>query len=136
LGAAAAVLISAIAAKFNRAHIAHWSHFPGDAIKAALLGATLISLIKCTYHMKNVLSPQVESGFEASRFSWPWVENTSIDALTQLPATSSRREAWAQAKMLAVIAKKKHRNFRLALWWFAAAAGIFLLWIAALAWFA
>ncbi|MFJ3940063.1 hypothetical protein [Streptomyces parvus] len=135
LGAALAVLVAAITAKFDRAHVANWSEFPGDAIKAGLLAVTLISLVKSAYNMKSVLAPRTQPGSEATRYSWPWVESTSIEGLVQLPPSTSRREAWVQAKTLAIIAKEKHRNFTVALRWSAITTGFFLLWVGSLAWF-
>lgn len=135
LGAALAVLVAAITAKFDRAHVAHWSDFPGDAIKAGLLAVTLFSLVKSAYNMKNVLIPRTQPGSERTRYSWPWVESASIEELVQLPHSTSRREAWVQAKTLAAIAKAKHSNFKIALRWSAITTGFFLLWVGSLAWF-
>ncbi|MCX5293635.1 hypothetical protein [Streptomyces sp. NBC_00183] len=132
LGAALAVLVSAIAAKFDRPHIAHWSDFPGDAIKAALLAATMLSIVKSAYHMKGVLVPRTPPGAEETRYSWPRVADLPIDQLTALPAANSRREAWVQAKTLSIIAKVKHHQFILALRWSAIATALFLMWVGAL----
>jgi hypothetical protein len=129
------VLVAAITAKFDRAHVANWSDFPGDAIKAGFLTATLLSLVKSAYNMKGVLIPRTQPGSEGTRYSWPWVENTSVERLVQLSPSTSRREAWVQAKTLATIAKDKHRNFTVALRWSAIATGFFLLWVGSLAWF-
>lgn len=135
LSAAIAVIVAAITGKFDRAHVAHWSNFPGDAIKAGLLAATMLSLVKSAYHMKGVLVPRVQPGSEGTRYSWPWVETSPVDTLTQLPSSTSRREAWVQAKTLAAIAVEKHRNFTAALRWSAITTGLFLLWVGSLAWF-
>jgi hypothetical protein len=132
LGAALAVLVSAIAAKFDRPHVAHWSDFPGDAIKATLLVATMLSIVKSAYHMKGVLIPRTPPGAEATRYSWPRVADLPVDHLTALPAADSRREAWVQAKTLSIIAKVKHRQFILALRWSAIATVLFLIWVGAL----
>ncbi|MCC8453392.1 MULTISPECIES: hypothetical protein [Streptomyces] len=135
LGAALAVLVAAIAAKFDRAHIAHWSDFPGDAIKGAILVATMLALIKAAYHMKGVLLPRTQSGDEDTRFSWPWVEKSTTEDLVRLSAATARREAWTQAKTLASIAKAKHEQFTYALKWSSITTALFFGWVVSLAWF-
>jgi hypothetical protein len=129
------VIVAAIAGKFDRAHVVHWSDFPGDAIKAGLLTTTMLALAKCTYHMKGVLIPRIQPGDESTRYSWPWVASSAVDSLSQLSPSTSRREAWVQAKTLAAIAKEKHLNFTAALRWAAITTGLFLLWVGSLAWF-
>lgn len=135
LSAALAVLVAAITAKFDRAHVVNWADFPGDAIKAGLLAATLLSLVKSAYNLKGVLIPRTQPGSEPTRYSWPWVESASLEEIVKIPTSSSRREAWVQAKTLATIAKDKHRNFTTALRWSAITAGSFLLWVGSMAWF-
>lgn len=135
LGAALAVLVSAITVKFDRAHVENWSNFPGDAIKAGLLVATMLALVKSAYHLKGVLLPRTQPGSESTRYSWPWVESSTADRLMQLSPSTSRREGWIQAKTLAIIAKEKHQNFTAALRWSAITTGLFLLWVGTLAWF-
>ncbi|MEU1171926.1 hypothetical protein [Streptomyces microflavus] len=135
LGAALAILVTAITAKFDRAHIAHWSDFPDGAIKGVMLMTTMLALIKSAYHMKGVLLPRIQPGDGDTRFSWPWIDKTTTEQLIRLSSATTRREAWIQAKTLSSIAKTKHEQFTYALKWSAVTTALFFGWAASLAWF-
>ena len=75
------------------------------AISVLLLTAAYLLFV-------GVLTPRTQTT-APNRFSWPWVARATEDDLEGLSGVAVRREAWLQARTLALIAATK---FRLLKW--------------------
>lgn len=93
----------------------------------ALIAAAGVALLFTLVFLMVSLRPRgyVES---FSRFSWPDVSQTPLEVLVQAPSHDVRREAWQQARNLAIIAAWKFSAVRRSLWCLAAAAAFGLAW--------
>lgn len=92
-----------------------------------LLGAAVVLLTLAFGLLVVVLVPRTRSAAR-TRYSWPWLERTSVEELARLAPASLRLEGWKQAKQLAGIAAFKYRYFTTAVWIFALSLACFLAW--------
>jgi uncharacterized membrane protein YeaQ/YmgE (transglycosylase-associated protein family) len=94
----------------------------------ALFCSIVICIVGSVICLVRVLTPRVDrTAF--SRYSWPAVAESPLVKLVSLSQQTEREEAWYTARVLAVIARVKFRNFSLALRWSIGAAGAFVAWL-------
>lgn len=134
LGTAVAILVAAVSGKVHKAEFTLAFKSVHNSIEAAFLVAFLVCLFISSYQMVRVLVPRVQPGSSDSRYSWPWLANSSENQLRGLSAATSRSEAWVQAQTLAIICREKYKHFKCALMWALGCGLAFLGWAVALGW--
>ncbi|MDX2727262.1 hypothetical protein [Streptomyces sp. PA03-2a] len=77
----------------------------------------------------RVLSPRVDIPSMSTRFAWPWVAYAPESALENLDGGSVRKEAWVQARALALISQAKFKFFKRGLASSAISGCAFLIWL-------
>jgi hypothetical protein len=93
------------------------------AVAAVAFCLSVLCALACTGTLLLAIYPRVRQ-HAYSRYSWPSVAQSAAQATTALTPIASRREAWATARLLALIARQKYRYLRFS----------FICWIASLAW--
>lgn len=89
---------------------------PRGIVGLVTLATCVIALIVCAWHLFKALRPHLDTGDEPSRFAFPDLAESDLDALADpTSAATARREAWVQARTLARIARAKYHSFARAL---------------------
>jgi hypothetical protein len=129
LATAISVLIAATAGNMHRKQFTAW-HSVSGVVSICAGGIFLGCAILAVVHMLAVVIPRTKVAGSISRFSWPWLAaHTEAEINSQVRRIGARREAWAQAKALADIARAKHHHFKRAVAWSVASSGCFLAWL-------
>lgn len=107
--AALTLLLNAVA---GDAHLVSdlWSGVPAPdrVVLAVSIGALMISFAAAA----SVLMPRT-SVVTPNRFSWPWLAKATDGETLKMMRTSAVKEAWLQARGLAVVARRKYFWLRL-----------------------
>ncbi|GGZ78907.1 hypothetical protein [Streptomyces rubiginosohelvolus] len=101
-----------------------WGYVP-----FAFLVLTVTAIAASYWSFYRVLSPRVDIPSMSTRFAWPWIAYVSESALGNLDARSVRKEAWVQARALALISQAKFKFFRRGLATSAISGCAFLIWL-------
>jgi hypothetical protein len=129
LSAASAVLVGAVGSQ-QRAITAVLSPRGSlEYIGLGLLIAWTLSLSVALAALGYALVPRIPHPSAPSRFAFPTVARSDWP-LTPISRAGAAREAWAEAKVLALVAAHKFSGLRIAFPSFAAALALFLAWSA------
>lgn len=131
LGAATVVLLGLVADRLDLSAL--WEDPTPLEIAAAVLGILSLGAVALVgISLGRVLVPRVTAE-QFSRYAWPAIVDTPLDALVKAPDATDRRDAWCQAQMLARIAHQKHLHLKFALRWLGVAVALTVLWSVAAA---
>ncbi|MFB8383075.1 hypothetical protein [Streptomyces rubiginosohelvolus] len=124
-----AVLLGVISQKAEKKDL--FPPFPEGLgyVTFAFLVMTVIFIAASYWSFYRVLAPRVDIPSMSTRFAWPWIAYASENALNNLDARSVRKEAWVQARALALISQAKFKFFKRGLATSAAAGCAFLVWL-------
>lgn len=101
---------------------------PRAAIALVVFTVCVLTLAAAAFFLERALRPRLTND-QQSRFSFPYLADVDINALMLSDATQVRREAWVQAKTLAIIARAKYRCFSKALSFGLFSGVAFLTWL-------
>lgn len=93
---------------------------------AAVLLALALGFAELALSQASRLTPSA-----ATYLSFPWVADRDLDELARCADEEDPSAAWEHVRLLARIARAKHRHLRRAVWCVTAAAALFLAWLAA-----